>query len=308
MMRVHFLNGFKSRYRKRRHAPSWVDFLARSKNLLDRTEVLQQRFGNTVTPEFLNWVETKGILVQRELQSCGVPFPEWEEMVTVGGEVNLEMFLDVGKQTLDWIQPHLPDFDSSPRILDFGVGCARTSRHLFRFSEKIDLYGCDVDREAIKYCKENVTFMEATASNNLPPLAYNSDFFNGVFSISVFSHLTEFAFESWMNEIHRCLKVGGIFAFTFHGSYAYHLIESNKLAGPLVIGNWENTYNPKRDFETEFLWLKQIIGSKDIDSHLYGISFTSQNYIMRQFSELFDLIYFQEGIGNWQDLIVLRKI
>ena len=290
------------------YTPSWIDFLARSKNLLDRTEELQHRFGKSVTPEFLNWVETKGILVQRELQSCGVPFPEWEQMVTVGGEVNLEMFLDVGKQTLDWVLPHLPDSKLNPRILDFGVGCARTSRHLFRYSENIKLYGCDVDRDAVKYCNEHVTFMKAVASNNLPPLIYDSGFFDGVFSISVFSHLTEDAFDSWMKEIHRCLKKNGIFTFTFHGAYAYHLIESKKLAQPLVIGSWDDTYDPKRDFENELLWLKQIIGSKDIDAHLYGISFTSRDYIMKRFSGLFDLVHFQEGIGDWQDLIVLRKI
>jgi SAM-dependent methyltransferase len=282
-------------------------YLVRSQSLLDRTPHLRSRFGNLLSDSFLDFVDTKAVLTQAEILECAIPFPNWRQMVTVGGEVNLESFLDVGKQTLDWIKADLP-LDNQALILDFGVGCARTARHLFRYSDKITLYGCDVDREAIAYCEQALPFMRSSATTNKPPLPYNDDFFDCIYSISVFSHLNLAAFDAWAHEMYRILKCGGKLIFTFHGPSAYHKIATQNLSESLVIGNWRENYAETKDFAGEFLWLPQVVGSTDIDKSSYGISFTSDDFIEARYSNLFKKLKVEHSVGDWQDMIILVKI
>jgi SAM-dependent methyltransferase len=287
---------------------SLTDYLIRAESLLSRSPDLQHVYGKKLHDEFLDWVDRSGIIIQRELQECGVPFPKWEDMLTVGGETNLELFLTIGQDTFNWIKPYLNLIDHNSNVLDFGVGCGRTIRHFFRYSKNYNLYGCDVDRKAIQWLQKNVSFVDSAVSDPKPPLPYDSRTFDLIYAISVFSHLNEIYFKDWLSEVARCLKPGGILIFTYHGNNAFNLVEARSMAKNLNIENWD-ILEQSREFELSgFTWLRQSVGSKDIDMNSYGISFAKLAKILELSSGVFEVIDCVEAVGGWQDLIALRKI
>ena len=287
---------------------SLIDYLIRANSLLERSIDLQNTFGSQTSEDFLDWVDTRGIVVQRELQEVGVPFPPWEEMLTVGGETNLELFLSIGQETFKWIQPYLPPQDEYSKVLDFGVGCGRTARHFFRYSNQIELHGCDVDKRAIDWMSGNLNFVRSKVSNTFPPLDYSPNYFDCVYSISVFSHLNQSSFIQWLNEMHRCLRVGGKLIFTYHGPNAFGKIENQDMSSSLNIIGWNYESLREKFLNEKFVWLAQSIGSEDIDENSYGISFTNLEFIREVSMTKFDFLHSVSEVGGWQDLVVLQKI
>jgi SAM-dependent methyltransferase len=91
------------------------------------------------------------------------------------------------------------------RVLDFGCGSGRVSRHLAR---QWDLYGCDVDAAAIRWSNANLPGTFVT-NGSRPPLPFPDGHFQAVLSISVFTHLDWDAQRAWAAEMGRILGGGG---------------------------------------------------------------------------------------------------
>jgi SAM-dependent methyltransferase len=84
--------------------------------------------------------------------------------------------------------------------------------------------------------------------------------FDFIYSISVFTHLTEYNQWFWMNELFRVLRPGGHLLFTVHGmSRSHELSEADRQlfekGQPITIGsqysgtNFCGTYHPKQYIE-----------------------------------------------------------
>jgi SAM-dependent methyltransferase len=290
--------------------PSLKDYLLRELNLFNRNAELRGRFGSTDNAEFIKFIETEAIIFFRELQEVGIPFPPSQEMLTVGGETDLRIFLSIGYTCFESVCRNIPaDLKSPIKLLDFGIGCARTMRFFFREMDKFHCYGCDVDRKAISYIQDSIPFIKATSTKNLPPLPYPKEFFDLVYSVSVFSHLDYIAFHAWLAEIHRVLAWRGIFQVTIHGELAFSIV-SNEPERRNLIGISENEFSLKKNYfdETGFVWMKHPTGSADIDTSQFGISFISRAQFEHFINPFFELVEYTSGeIGGWQDLAVMRK-
>ena len=290
--------------------PELNDYLLRAVSLFNRSPDLRQRFGSPEDPDFAKFVDTEAILYMRELQEVGIPFPPWEEMLTVGGETDLRLFLTIGYACFLSVRNHIPGYLLPPiSLLDFGAGCGRTMRFFFREADRFACHACDVDRKAVAYLKENMPFVKAEATENLPPLPYLSGSFDLVYSISVFTHLDRAALANWLKEIHRVTKPGGVFLVTLHGERAFTLV-SNEPERRNLIGISEEEFAARHGSFTEhgFVWMKQPVGSPDIDRSQFGISFVSRKMIEDQIRPYFEFVEYIDGeIGGWQDLAVLRK-
>lgn len=295
---------------RRRLLPSLNDYLLRELNLFNRSTELQERFGSPDSIEFTRFVETEAVLFFRELQEVGIPFPPSQDMLTVGGETDLRLFLSIGYACFENIRKNIPDDGEPPiKLLDFGIGCARTMRFFFREMNNFRCFGCDVDSRAIAYVQNSIPFIKAQLTKNLPPLPYPKGFFDLVYSVSVFSHLDYKVFDAWLAEIHRVLAWRGVFQVTIHGEHAYSIV-SNESEMRKLIGISDDEFNSKRSSfeETGFVWMKQPVGSANIDTSQFGISFVSRTQFEHLITPYFELVEFFDGeIGGWQDLAVLRK-
>jgi SAM-dependent methyltransferase len=151
-----------------------------------------------------------------------LPVPPTPLRVRVGGWEDIDHFLGVGrkinwdvKRLLAGVRRSLSEFTT---VLDFGCGCGRLTRHL-RPSHDQRIIGCDVDAEAISWCRDHLTVpgMEFFLTNPEPPLPFDASAFDLALAISVFTHLPEQLQDSWLDELHRVLVPGGLLIASVHG-------------------------------------------------------------------------------------------
>lgn len=284
-------------------------YVCRIDNLWNRLTTFQDKFPNSSDPEFRKHVDTEAILFFRELQDCGVSFPTWQDMLTVGGETDLRLFLQIGRGCYEDIKKHLPKSTNNLRILDFGVGCGRTARHFYQELNHYEVHGCDVDSTPIEYIYKNIPAIQPLLSNNEPPLAYGSNYFDAVYSVSVFSHLKESAFYAWAEELSRILKKGGILIMTIHGSHALNLTRKKEDVSSIGIDKKLFDDAESKFAQNGFIWMPQATTSADIDTNQYGISYVEKNSLPSHLPTSLKITHYGEGeIGGWQDLVVLEKI
>ena len=284
-------------------------YAIRAHSLWERSPELQRLYPNVNGPEYSRFIDTDAILHYRELQECGVKFPSWQDMVTVGGETDLRLFLQIGRGCYDVLKKYISNDESRLRLLDFGVGCARTARHFFRDQNRIELHGCDVDRTPIEYLQKHVPLIQAVLSSNQPPLPHESAYFDVIYSVSVFSHLNEVSFKAWAEELSRVVKLGGTLLLTIHGLHALKVLRTNNSSASIGIDSY--IFNSmESSFEAKgFLWMPQLTGSTDIDTNQYGVSFVDRAQLEKFLPSSLKLVHYGEReIGNWQDLIVLKKV
>ncbi len=285
----------------------------RSHSLIEREKDLKLKYLDSSNPEFIKYIDTEGILYYREIQEVSIPFPDSAEMTTVGGETDLRKFLSIGRNCFDAITSKIGMLSDGAlnklSILDFGIGCARTARHFYRYQEQYDIHGCDVDAAAIKYLKESAPFISSSVSPNLPPLNYSASLFDYIYSVSVFSHLNEVAYKLWIDELLRCTKTGGYVLFSIHGNHALNILLKNDNPEYISI-NRDIFYSNIDNFhKSGIMWVPQWVGSSDIDSAQYGISFLSDKKIHDILPQNCVLVEHEPGyFQNWQDLIIIRKI
>ena len=163
------------------------------------------------------------------------------------------------------------------RILDWGCGPARVLRNLPKFldSRSISLYGSDYNPKTIQWCQKHFKECHFAQNHLSPPLAFESNFFDVIYAISVLTHLSEESHFNWINEIKRVLKPKGIFILTTHGDYFKSFLSKSERSryqkNQLVVRNDER--EGKRDFATfhppQFLKDTLFIGF-DVEEHIPG--------------------------------------
>jgi ubiquinone/menaquinone biosynthesis C-methylase UbiE len=213
----------------------------------------------------------------------------------VSGTTKLKEFMDVGKRNAHEIETGLEKIgvhlDSMESMLDFGCGCGRTL--LWFRGRKPRIYGTDIDADAIRWVTENLDFATFTVNNALPPLEYADNFFEFIYSISIFTHINEDYQFQWLKELKRVLKPGGILIVTVHGKGAYGSISSKDVAELqktgfkyIIIPNYMRGFFPS--------W--------------YQGAYHTKEYVFNTFGNYFKVLdYIEKGINNHQDLIILQK-
>jgi ubiquinone/menaquinone biosynthesis C-methylase UbiE len=112
----------------------------------------------------------------------------------------------------------IEDIAPGSRILDFGCGCGRVVKYLTKYFKQSRFYGTDIDDEAITWCRDELSNIgEFVCNETAPPLAFEDDFFDMVYSISVFTHLPEEMQFAWLEELKRVTKPNGYLLLTTHG-------------------------------------------------------------------------------------------
>jgi ubiquinone/menaquinone biosynthesis C-methylase UbiE len=77
-----------------------------------------------------------------------------------------------------------------------------------------EVYGTDYNPESIAWCSEHIPDVRFATNGLNPPLSFPNDFFDFVYAISVFTHLSEDVCRAWMDELTRVLKPGGLVYFS----------------------------------------------------------------------------------------------
>ena len=115
-------------------------------------------------------------------------------------------------------------------ILDWGCGPARLLIHLPKIlhSHKLNIYGTDYNPRTIKWCKEHLKNIHFAQNLLSPPLEFQSNKFEVIYSLSVLTHLSKQSHFDWINELNRLLKPSGILILTTHGDYFRNILSEDE--------------------------------------------------------------------------------
>lgn len=109
------------------------------------------------------------------------------------------------------------------RVLDFGCGSGKVMRHFLAEAEHCELWGCDIDERSVDWINAELhPPLHAFANGEAPPLDQPSSSFDLIWSVSVFTHLTDH-WAGWLAELHRVLKPGGLAIISFLGGAMYEV-------------------------------------------------------------------------------------
>jgi SAM-dependent methyltransferase len=215
----------------------------------------------------------------------------------IGGSTDLRVFYRLGVQLSSDVkratEPLLAHI-ANPRILDWGCGCGRLAIHLRRHWPTAKVHACDLDREAVRWCAENIADVDAFVSDLHPPLPLSPESIDLVIGSSVMTHLGQSNQAAWLNEIHRILRPGGIAALSTHGEFAASFRGSNHSDSV--------TRDGIVDRPSDAL-------SAVLPPGYYRSVFQSRAYTIAAFTTKLRLHdYLTAGYGGFQDLVVLQKV
>jgi SAM-dependent methyltransferase len=227
-----------------------------------------------------------------------LPAPPAHLRARVAGFTDLDKFLGIGRTVLGdlkiLVEQAGRDFDTFHSILDFGCGCGRVARYLRPDGRSIT--GTDIDVGAIEWCRENLRCVGTFDVNgHAPPLNYPDQRFDFIYAISVFTHLPEDLEVSWLKELRRILKPGGLLIATTIGEADLRtLVPDNEEA--------------LRQFQQSGFYFTTKFKTENLPD-LYGLSFHERSYIEAEWSKYFNiLVFYPKAINNHQDGIVLSKM
>jgi len=226
-----------------------------------------------------------------------LPLPPPLLRFRVHGHLESDSYLQVGQTCAENIKDLLgligKDLNSFSHILDFGCGSGRVLRYFYDRPASCQLYGTDIDRQAISWCKKHLDFASWNTNNSLPPTAYADHTFDFIFAISVFTHLDEEMQFAWLNELKRISKPNGILILTVHGDTARsHTSEKEK----------------EMVSEQGLLYTVGQTGIFKADGlpDFYQLTHHSRAYVEDRWSKFFKILgYVEAGINAHQDAVIL---
>jgi SAM-dependent methyltransferase len=113
------------------------------------------------------------------------------------------------------------DLTRIKETLDFGCGCGRFLAGWLLLRTQMRLYGCDYNPELVRWCNANLPSVSVRENRLGERLPYDTDSFDLVYLLSVFTHLTLSEQRRLVSEFHRIVRPGGYVYVTFHGEPFY---------------------------------------------------------------------------------------
>lgn len=124
--------------------------------------------------------------------------------------------IDSAKWIVSYLEKHIKL--KSKKILDWGCGPGRIIRHLpTAIGNGCEYYGTDYNSKTIDWCSKNIPNIHFNNNTLEAELPYPDNFFDAIYGISIFTHLSEQSHYSWYNELVRILQPNGILFLTTQG-------------------------------------------------------------------------------------------
>jgi ubiquinone/menaquinone biosynthesis C-methylase UbiE len=178
------------------------------------------------------------------------------------------------------------------RILDWGCGPGRIIRHLPGIINDCQFYGTDYNKKSIDWCSKNLTGISFNNNTLTAKLPYEDNFFDVIYRLSIFTHLSEQLHYDWYNELYRILKPNGIMFLTTQGdNYKVKLTDSE-------IKRFNNN--------------ELIVRGKTKEGHRTYSAFHPEGFMRNFFRnvEIIEFIKTKPKKGRWlpQDIWITKKL
>jgi SAM-dependent methyltransferase len=218
-------------------------------------------------------------------------FPAPSLVYLTAGSSSYENYYDLGLERAQWLKAlasHARPAEAR-RVYEWGCGTGKTIRHLVDDPD-LEVYGSDYDERVIEWCVANIPRATFLVNGLEPPLPFDDDFFDILYSFSVYTHLPPDLQARWLTEQLRVVRSGGLVSLSVHGDVfrdrltpserVQYESEGTVVHGSMIAGGpFFATYNSPR-------WMEQTL--------LHGC-------------DIVDRQTHSEGETHQQDLWVIRK-
>ncbi len=208
--------------------------------------------------------------------------------------LNYQKYYTESIDTAQWLASHFSKHIvlTNIKILDWGCGPARIIRHLPTvIGNGCEYYGTDYNQQTIEWCLKNIPGIHFNNNSLEAKLPYPDNFFDVIYGISIFTHLSESMHYEWYNELCRVLKTGGIMFLTSQGDNFRIKLTDNELA----------TYNQN----------KLVVRGKVKEGHRTFSAFQPKGFMKHLFAGVEILEHIEtmpeKGKGLPQDIWIIRK-
>ncbi|QIO98811.1 class I SAM-dependent methyltransferase [Bradyrhizobium symbiodeficiens] len=206
-------------------------------------------------------------------------------------------------------------FSSASILIDFGTGWGRIARAFMKDLPAANIFAVEPFDFILEARKAN-SYISFVKSDPRPPLPFRDGFATHIVTWSTFSHFNKEYFDSWIIELARVLRAGGICFITTLG---VKFLEDLKAAHLRKLANEEVHFwielilrrlpypeidNVIAEIKSgKFVWLP----SDAVARSEFAECFVTDKYLSSNFSDMFEVIDYSCEGQLAQDCIALRK-
>jgi len=209
-------------------------------------------------------------------------------------QLNYKKYFSESHKSAQWLVELISKYKlfNDIKVLDWGCGPGRIVRHLPELAgQRCEFFATDYNPGTINWCKNNLPGIHFNVNTLEAGLPYRDGFFDIIYGLSVFTHLSEKKHYQWYDELKRILKRGGILLITTQGANF-----SNKLME-----------NESKDFNNGDL----VVRGKVKEGHRTFSAFHPKEFMYRLFENSQVLCHIErpleKGKGIPQDVWIVRK-
>lgn len=211
------------------------------------------------------------------------------------------------------------DVDENTRVLDFGCGWGRHMHYFWQIVKAENLYGTDIDPNLVELCSQLFPSGNFVQNFVKKPMPLEKDFFDIVWSYSVFSHLNEDAHMICMRDICRVLRPGGMFIGTTEGANFIDFCASFR-DKTKIENDWHENLGRvfkseaeveacKRRYEQGEFQFFQSYNHGPNGYSAYGEAIVPKHFFEKHWTDRFRIVDFYDPcMGNQQAVIVAQKL
>lgn len=235
------------------------------------------------------------------------PFPPTDLMYHTTGLQQDRDFAQHGADILTALSAASPkSLGAFTSMLDFGVGVGRVARYYKGFSGRY--VGADIDEPNLAWVAGHLPWVETVLTQPAAPLPLPPATFDGVVSISVFTHIDRETTEFYVDELYRLTRPGALLFLTLHGDQALGLALADPEVGRLLGISADRLEQARIELAREGFHFAEQYTHLTRANYRYGTTFVSQQGAEAIFGHRFQVVGFVPGaIHSFQDLIVLER-
>jgi 2-polyprenyl-3-methyl-5-hydroxy-6-metoxy-1,4-benzoquinol methylase len=248
----------------------------------------------------LRLVDSKAVVFSYSMATNrSFPFPEPDRIHRVNGAVSLSAFNRAGYSNYKIIADICRRLCNGRRdpisVLDWGCGCGGLSRY-FLLDSDFDYLGCDIDRDNLLWCNENLKadtfFLMSVDPPETSPFGRR---FDVIFGVSVISHQRPSDMKRWLNWLASQLTPGGSLVLSTLSIQAL-----SKLPSPHAHTIVAEGYG----FSQQDSEIGRIIGNQDY----YGVSYQTPTFLADLIEPLgLEIAFHHPGALGHQDIFVISR-
>jgi predicted O-methyltransferase YrrM/SAM-dependent methyltransferase len=194
----------------------------------------------------------------------------------------------------------------TPRaFLDLGCASGRVTRHTALELPEMKTMGCDINRLHVEWCNRYLPPSVTTFQNHsIPSIPLESNSVDIVSAYSVFTHI-EAMETTWLMEIRRILRPGGIAWITLHTEGTLQDMTPDWPLWRPVMEHPEADKlidKEKRDFPGDRLVVRWLAGRSYSSNVFY-----KEAYVRQHWSRIMEVADFRRRHPSFQDVVILRK-